>query len=303
MSHREVVIGSSGGPGTAAAPGGGSRAPRAAPTPRSAAADYRNGLPAMPAPVKLYFATYRALGRLVASLSACFSGIWLGLLPRRVLYRIDAAYYDGHRYYRTDAYNRRGLWPWEQSAIDTHFGGCRSLLVAAAGGGREVLALRRLGLEVHGFECHPDLARFANELLKKDGHASDIRLAARDMCPDFGRTYDGLVVGWGAYMLIRGRQRRIEFLRQLRQHAKPGAPVLVSFFHRAGGTHYRAAAAIGTALALVLRGERVEVGDFLAPNFVHYFTREELDGELRAGGFEPVLFATDEYGHAVGRAR
>jgi hypothetical protein len=257
----------------------------------------------MPALAKLYFVTYRALVRLVAGLSACFTGVWLGLLPRRVLYRIDAAYYDGQRYYRTDTYNRSGLRPWEQRAIDTHFVGCRSLLVAAAGGGREVLALQRLGLDVHGFECHPDLAHFANELLKGDGHASDIRLAARDMCPDFGRTYDGLVIGWGAYMLIRGRQRRIEFLRQLRKHAEPGAPVLLSFFHRAGGTgRYRLAAAIGTALALILRGERVEVGDFLAPNFVHYFTREELDGELRAGGFEPVFFATDEYGHAVGRA-
>ena len=104
-------------------------------------------------------------------------------------------------------------------------------------------------------------------------------------------------------MLIRGRQRRIEFLRQLRQHAEPGTPVLVSFFHRAGGARYGMAAAIGTALALILRGEQLEVGDFLAPNFVHYFTQDELDGELRAGGFEPVLFATDEYGYAVGRAR
>ncbi|MGH7508126.1 MAG: SAM-dependent methyltransferase [Gemmatimonadales bacterium] len=252
---------------------------------------------------RLYFATHRALEKLVVGLSACFSGVWLGVLPRRVLYSIDAIYYDRQRYYRTEDYNRRGLWPWEQRVIETHFAGCRSLLVGAAGGGREVLALRTRGLEVQGFECHPGLTEFANQLLSKDGYAPDIRLALRDTCPGFGRTYDGLIVGWGAYMLIRGRRRRIEFLRQLRKHAELDAPLLLSFFYRARDSHrYQVAAAIGTALALVRRGERVEVGDFLAPNFVHYFTREELAGELRAGDFELVHFGKDEYGHAVARA-
>ncbi len=259
--------------------------------------------PAAPLLAKLYFASYAALVRLTAGLAACFTGVWLGLLPRRVLYTIDAAYYDSQRYYRTDVYNRRGLWPWEQRAFDTYFAGCRSVLVAAAGGGREVLALRRLGFDAQGFECHPDLARFANQLLEQDGQPSDIKLAARDTCPDFSRTYDGLIVGWGAYMLIRGREQRIEFLRQLRKHAELDTPVLLSFFHLAGGIRrYQIAAAIGSALAWVLRGERVEVGDFLVPNFAHFFTRQELEGELRAGGFELVFFATDEYGHAVGRA-
>jgi hypothetical protein len=105
-------------------------------------------------------------------------------------------------------------------------------------------------------------------------------------------------------MLIRGRQRRIDFLRQLRNHAEPGAPVLVSFFHRAGDNRrYQMASAIGTSLARIRGGERVEVGDFLVPNFVHYFSKEQLDGELRAGGFELVHFGTEEYGHAVARAR
>lgn len=270
--------------------------------PSSVVPDWKQ-LPAMPRLGKLYFASQRAFGRLIVGLSAGFTGAWLGLLSRRVLHSIDAAYYNGRRYYRTERYNRSGLWPWEQRAIETHLAGCRSLLVAATGGGREVLALRRMGLEAHGFECNPDLARFANELLEKDGYAPDIRLAARDVCPDFGRTYEGLIVGWGAYMQIRGRQRRIEFLRQMRKHAEPGTPVLLSFFYLAGGTgRYRLAAAIGNALALLRRGERVEVGDFLAPDFVHYFTRKELESELRAGGFEPVFFGTDQYGHAVGRA-
>ena len=46
-----------------------------------------------------------------------------------------------------------------------------------------------------------------------------------------------------------------------------------------------------------------EPGDCLLPNFVHYFTPEEIAGELAAGGFFTELRAAEPYGHALGRAR
>ena len=42
---------------------------------------------------------------------------------------------------------------------------CKRLLVAGAGGGREVLALYKSGYEVDGFECHPELVALANTML------------------------------------------------------------------------------------------------------------------------------------------
>ncbi|MGH7899902.1 MAG: hypothetical protein ACREQQ_18240 [Candidatus Binatia bacterium] len=53
-----------------------------------------------------------------------------------------------------------------------------------------------------------------------------------------------------------------------------------------------------------LRGadDQAEIGDTLAGAFVHAFTEEEIGGELRAAGFEPVCFRRQPYGHAVGRA-
>jgi hypothetical protein len=52
-----------------------------------------------------------------------------------------------------------------------------------------------------------------------------------------------------------------------------------------------------------LRGlECVDLGDALSPNYVHYFTRAELEAELEAGGFRLISFETKPYGHAVGQA-
>jgi hypothetical protein len=40
----------------------------------------------------------------------------------------------------------------------------------------------------------------------------------------------------------------------------------------------------------------------LDPHFQHYFTKPEIEAELRAAGFDLVEYSTDGYAHAVGRA-
>ncbi len=59
------------------------------------------------------------------------------------------------------------------------------------------------------------------------------------------------------------------------------------------------------SLLTVRRGlcrELAETGDWLAPNYVHFFTRDEVASELSEGGFKIIRYGTDEYGHAVGTA-
>jgi hypothetical protein len=90
----------------------------------------------------------------------------------------------------------------------------------------------------------------------------------------------------------------------MRAQAREGAPILVSFYDRAGGERrFQLTAAIGNALRWALRRERLDVGDDLAPNYVHYFTREQIAGELHEAGFDPVFYGNREYGHAVGISR
>lgn len=253
--------------------------------------------------VRLYFAGLHLLGVLTRLLRMVYIGIWLGLLTRGQLHAVSERKYSLDQRYWTDGYNKAGLWDWESKVVDRDFAGCKRLLLAAAGGGREVIALRRRGIEVEAFESDPGLVRFANELLEREGMVPDIKLAPWDGCPDSDGECDGIIVGWGAYMHIRGRERRIKFLRELRRRVVAGSPILLSFSTRVEGSPYfRGIARIGNVLALMLRRDPIEVGDSLVPNYAHYFTKGQLESEMVAAGFELVSFERIQYGHAVGRA-
>jgi hypothetical protein len=252
---------------------------------------------------RLYFWARKRLAQLVALQQSLFDGFWLGVFDRARLHLLDQHCYNRWPEYHTESYNRRGLTGWEARAIRAHFEGCKRILVIGAGGGREVLALSRLGFEVDGHECHPALVSLANRLLAAERVAARVEFLPRDEAPAAGRAYDGLVVGWGAYMLIPGSEKRIAFLAALRRQVSPNAPLLLSFYTRdPASRRFRLIAAIGSAIRWALGRPAVETGDSLSPNFVHFFTEEEIESELRQAGFQLATYQTEEYGHAVGLA-
>ena len=244
------------------------------------------------------------IGKMHTVLEACFTGLWLGILNRENFYSIDKLYYDSTKMYHDENYNRGGFWAWEISVLNKYFKNCKRLLVAGSGGGREVLALLKQGYEVDGFECNPNLVYRANEILEKEGFAPNIQLAPRDQCPNgLNTSYDGVIIGWAAYMLIQGRKQRVAFLNQLRKLMKEGAPILLSFFYRSdtdSDLRFKITKIIGNSIRKSLRKELLEIGDYLGPNYVHYFTKEQLASELHKGGFNLVFFSTKEYGHSIG---
>jgi SAM-dependent methyltransferase len=262
----------------------------------------------LPLPVHLYLRAHKALPKLFGLISAAFVGFWLGILSRRSLLLVDDAYYVGPRggtdnpdAYESEEYNRRGLWAWEQAMIEEYFAGASRLLVLACGGGREVLALQRLGYEADGFECQPILVDAANRLLVADGFTATVQVSPRDSCPTGDRRYSGVIVGWGGYTLVAGRHRRVALLQQVRERLEPGGMILISFFARRGTPRrFRLVAAMANALRWPLGRERVEPGDYLSPNYVHFFTQEEIRGELEEAGFDLLHYGTAGYGHAVG---
>src|SRR5687768_11996115 len=101
----------------------------------------------VPWQARVYDASRRVFDAATAAARAVFVGTWLGLLDRRALQAADELYYRRVRMYHNDGYNLSGLFAWEADAFDRYFQGCRSLLVTSAGGGREVVALERRGLE------------------------------------------------------------------------------------------------------------------------------------------------------------
>ena len=256
---------------------------------------------------RVYFALRHALLRVENLGWSAFTGVWLGMLGRQSLNDIDDLYYvGGHARkfgpidYTEDRYNRIGFWTWERTAIDRWFGGSGHVAVLAAGGGREVLALRKLGFQVDGWECQSGLVRTANRILAEDGFEPTVELVPRDACPPGERRYTGAIVGWGAYTLIQGRARRVGLLSALAARLHVGAPVLLSFFPRSGTERrFGAVAAVANVGRRLTLRELAEEGDYLEPNFVHYFTEAELRSELEEAGLVLQLFEARPYGHAV----
>jgi hypothetical protein len=258
----------------------------------------------VPPRVRAYLAAYRLQRRLRRAPGPVLAGVWLGMMDEDALHALDDAFYARSATYRSDPHNLRGLFPWEEEAVGAFFGGRGALLVLGAGGGREVLALARRGFGVEGFECNPALVDYAASLLAREGVGSRVHLLPRDAVPDAGR-FDGAVVGWSAYMLIAGRARRIALLRGLRERLDAGSPVLLSFWtRRPGSLRARRVAAVAGRIRRLLGGEPVEEGDDLAPNFVHRFTRDEIEAELAAAGYRLARFVPEtgayDSGWAVG---
>jgi len=100
-----------------------------------------------------------------------------------------------------------------------------------------------------------------------------------DEAPEGLGVYDGAIVGWGAYMHIPGRGKRVAFLKQCREHVRPGSPILLSFFTRpANNWEFRWVNAIAGSVRRLRRcAEKVELGDKLMGTFDHFFTREDAN--------------------------
>jgi 2-polyprenyl-3-methyl-5-hydroxy-6-metoxy-1,4-benzoquinol methylase len=244
-----------------------------------------------------------AMVRVLRALEALHQGAWLGLMDGPALDEATARWYARSGRHADHAHARGGLFAWEAAALDAWFSDRRRVIVAAAGGGREVVPLVRRGHAVEAFDCAPDVVEACREFLAAEGVSASVHLAPPGAVPGGLGTFDAAIVGWGAYMHVPGRDRRIRFLRSLAAHLQPGAPVLLSYFTLERDTPMLRATASVAAFVRRVRGSRepVEVGDSLPGTFDHLFTRAEVAAELSEAGLEPVAIGTDPYGHAVAK--
>ncbi|MDQ3721876.1 MAG: class I SAM-dependent methyltransferase [Actinomycetota bacterium] len=257
--------------------------------------------------IRAHRATNRWRKRLWVALSACFDGTWLGLLDHPRLARLDEVYYtdgqdvlNGRAFsYADPEYNLAGLYGWETAAIEAHFRPGSRVVVTGAGGGRELIALLQRGYDAVGYEPNPRLVSAGAALLRAREAENRLRACDRDAFPARTPRCDAVVVGWGSYTLIAGRARRIAFLRGARRALPAGAPILCSFLMRTDTRYFRIVAGTARVVRLLRRAERPELGDTVNENYVHCFTREEIESELTAGGFRVIAFSSEPYGHVV----
>ncbi len=242
---------------------------------------------------------------LITSIETFFQGFWLGLLERKDFNIITQNYFSSTGMYQEEVHNLSGFWGWEEKIVNNFFKDCRTVLVGAAGGGREVIALSKRGINVEAFECNKDLVLYCSHLLEKYDILAKIVLSAPDHVPNDLGIYDGLIIGWAGYMHIVGYENRVRFLKECHEHVKPNSPIFLSFWTR---NEFYVFDFYSSRIAKFIRflrrnNEPIEIGDTIdSPGYYHRFTKDEIEKELKEAGFLLVFYSESGVPHAVGKA-
>lgn len=209
------------------------------------------------------------------------SGFWLGVMGEKSLDYSDDLIYNRSGFYREDKYNLSGLYEWEKPMIQKHFLNAKNIMVIAAGGGREVVALSRMGYEVNGYECNPNLVAFAQDLLKRSGIRGSVEYLPRNSVPEVTKKYDGIIIGWGAYSFMVGSRTRLAFLKDLYPFMHKDSSLMLSFLYTKKRTRSdKIIGKVSNFFRFLTFREKTEPGDRLVPDYMHFFTEEEIWGEL-----------------------
>ena len=170
-----------------------------------------------------------------------------------VLAHASDAFYDVYNdvaYGNQDAYRlgssifRTGLFPWEARAIGRHFPPPPAhVLIGAAGGGREALALVERGYRVTAFEPSKPLAASMRERISRAtqlaafvGRYQDLPfVTSLDASPErvdlrTWAPFDAVILGWASLSHLRADVECVAALRELA--ALTNGPLLVSYFGR-----------------------------------------------------------------------
>lgn len=257
--------------------------------------------------IRCLLISQRAVRSLVAQVEALHSALFMGVLRDEDLQHYDTYPFDASQPFDMRAAALGGLELWERETADRYFRQARSLLVVAAGGGREVIGLKELGFRVEGIDFCDELVSRTNDALKSLGAGAQLTAAPRFELPYEPGRFDGAVIARKFYSMIHDRPRRIEFLRNIRRLVPPGAPVLLSYFTRCRNTiAFRMQAALANLLRrLTGRRPNIEIGDHLDPDsplLHHHFTPAEIREEFEAAGFVLARQHETWFGYAVGTA-
>jgi len=225
-----------------------------------------------------------------------------------------AAYSRDDSYLPGGATFEQGLLSWEIALFERPEMPRRGrVLLAGAGGGREVKALADRDYEVLAFE---PVERYCEACAKALGHRSKVQVVCasyKDLV-EFAGTGDGRLagfrgafdlvwLGWGSFAHITNIEDQIAVLRSLRTVA-PNAPVVLSFFLNASAERPGAP----TGLRHVLRRTLAMLGGRHASpaiqfwpwaGFAYVFTRSEIEHLFRAAGYSPAVLKEDPYPHAL----
>ncbi len=208
-----------------------------------------------------------------------------------------------------------GLFGWEESLLE-HASIPRSghVLLAAAGGGRELNALLERGFTVTAFE--PNLrffkaasgvaARFNNAQILRGSYDDLVRAAdgSGPLATLSKQSFDWVLFGWGSFTHLTRHVQQLAVLRAVRSVA-PRVPLVLSFFMRRPLEPSSRSEELRRFLRGVLRraGSRHAVepglGYDYGGGFVYSFTADEINELAERAGYRVTFRDEKIFPHAI----
>ena len=173
------------------------------------------------------------------------------------------------------------------------------LLLLGLGGGRDAIALAKMGFEVVGVDFIQELVAKAEENAARHGVSIQGLVQEISQLEVAPASFDLVILSAAMYSCIPTRRRRMEMLTRIKAALKPGGYFLCQFLLDPDSKLNRRAELARMAFALLTRGNRWhEPGDVLrGTEFMHLFLSEaELRSEFAAAGFAVLHFQSEKFG-------
>jgi SAM-dependent methyltransferase len=226
-----------------------------------------------------------------------------------------AAYSDMRTYLPGGTTFEGGLFGWEEALLARpEVPRAGRVLLAAAGGGRELKALLERGFEVTAFEPNPVLFEGASRVAAGSSGARVVRATYADLVAAVHGTgplaglrdesFDFVLFGWGSFTHLTQRDLQLQVLRAARALA-PRARLSLSFFMRpAKEVDSRSARMRGVLRGLLKRtGARQPVepglGYDYGGGFVYSFTMDEVGDLAQQAGYKIEFFDDKVFPHVI----
>ncbi|MEO6433522.1 MAG: class I SAM-dependent methyltransferase [Sphingomicrobium sp.] len=220
------------------------------------------------------------IGRLHRAWQDPHGRAWLPYLSPADLIAISVDSYGASSGFGDPEFNLAGFHPWEEVLVDAMFAPGCTVLVAAAGAGREMIGLARKGYEVTGFDPAPALIEAGRRNLGAAGIDASLLQSRPGEVSALSGGFDAVLIGSGSYHHIPTRAARIAFVRSCTERLAPNGPLILGSVAQDPS---------GRAFEPVLKAQGLpEPGDRLLDSFGHWFIADELVAELAAAGLEEV---------------
>jgi 2-polyprenyl-3-methyl-5-hydroxy-6-metoxy-1,4-benzoquinol methylase len=198
-----------------------------------------------------------------------------------------------------------GLYPTEEHLVSKYVPGDGRVLNIGCGGGREALAMARMGMRVTAVDLDPDYVRLCADHAIQGNLQIDCRVMDAMQLDFSDESFDAVVMVGQMIGHIRGRANRVTALREARRVLRPGGIGVFSTNSIEISWKYRVYFALANFCRSVYNPHGMEPDDahvfrkgsgrkyfFHKPEeaVFHWYRVAEFQRDLAASGWRPQLF-------------